>query len=571
MAYRALYRQYRPHSFAEVVGQEHITTILKNQIREGQISHAYLFCGSRGTGKTSTARILARAVNCDKPSDGEPCGQCPRCVAAAGENGDIMEIDAASRTGVDDVREMIGQAQFAPFSLKYRVFIIDEVHMLSTSAFNALLKILEEPPAHVLFILATTEPQKLPATIISRCQRFDFRRHTMNNIIAYLRHILPQAGAEIELEGLQLIARAADGSMRDALSLADQCLAFCGSTVRARDVYDVLGSMEQGFLFDMADALIAADAAKALSGLDEVVRMGRDLSVFLSDLGAHFRRLLLAGTLGACAELLECTDDTMDRLQKQAKAVDMRLLLYMMEQILRTQTMTRYFPQPRALVETLLVRLCRPVDDSSLEGLEARLVRLETTPAAVMPAPAKAEPPVAARTERPAPVRDQQPAPVQASAPGEAFFTPSYDELPPLEAPDEPGEPIQQPAPAARQASPAASAPASAGRETSAPAETDAAALWQRMLAQVKKENVLVYSCVRGGRAVSLENGTLTVEFSKNDEGHMDVAKGATNFKIVQNTLAALLPDTGLRYQLERLSDAEQKLAGLFGDTLKID
>ena len=222
MSKRALYREYRPNDFSEVIGQDHITTILKNQVREQNFSHAYLFCGSRGTGKTSSAKILARAVNCTDPKNGEPCGKCEACRIAKEGTADIIEIDAASNNGVDNVRELIDQAQFAPLQLKYRVFIIDEVHMLSTAAFNALLKTLEEPPKHVIFILATTEPQKLPATIISRCQRFDFHRLTIAHIIARLQTVLKEIGASIEPDGLRLIARAANGGMRDALSLAER-------------------------------------------------------------------------------------------------------------------------------------------------------------------------------------------------------------------------------------------------------------------------------------------------------------------------------------------------------------
>ena len=320
MEYRALYRKYRPATFAEVVGQEHITTTLQNQIAAGHVAHAYLFCGTRGTGKTSTAKIFARAVNCLSPEHGEPCGRCETCrLSLDPGNPDIVEIDAASNNSVDDVRALIEKAHYAPLNLKVRVFIIDEAHMLTASAFNALLKTLEEPPAHILFILATTEPQKLPATIISRCQRFDFHRLSVRDIAATLRDVLARAGASIDEEGLLLIARTADGGMRDALSLADQCLAFCGNSVCARDVYDVLGSMEQGFLFDMAGALLGGDAARVLHMLDGIVRGGRDLTVFCQDLAAHLRALLLAGTCGRCEELLDCTADAMDRYLAQAK------------------------------------------------------------------------------------------------------------------------------------------------------------------------------------------------------------------------------------------------------------
>ena len=228
MSYHALYRQYRPSRFCEVVGQEHITDVLRNQIRTGRIAHAYLFSGSRGTGKTSTARILARAVNCLDPKDGEPCGKCAACLTDVSESIDIIEMDAASNSKVDEMRALLEKAEFAPIYLKTKVYIIDEAHMLSKSANNALLKTLEEPPAHVVFILATTEPQALPATILSRCQRFDFRRLSVHNLAANTRRVLRSAGAEIEDEALMCIARAADGGMRDCLSIADQCLSFCG-------------------------------------------------------------------------------------------------------------------------------------------------------------------------------------------------------------------------------------------------------------------------------------------------------------------------------------------------------
>lgn len=271
MSYHALYRQYRPSRFCEVVGQEHITDVLRNQIRTGRIAHAYLFSGSRGTGKTSTARILARAVNCLDPKDGEPCGKCAACLTDVSESIDIIEMDAASNSKVDEMRALLEKAEFAPIYLKTKVYIIDEAHMLSKSANNALLKTLEEPPAHVVFILATTEPQALPATILSRCQRFDFRRLSVHNLAANTRRVLHSAGAEIEDEALMCIARAADGGMRDCLSIADQCLSFCGDAdgteqklITQQDVLSVLGSMNADFLFDFADSVLHSDTAAVM-------------------------------------------------------------------------------------------------------------------------------------------------------------------------------------------------------------------------------------------------------------------------------------------------------------------
>ena len=375
MGKRALYREYRPITFSEVIGQDHITMILKNQVREHNFSHAYLFCGSRGTGKTSSAKILSRAVNCLHNENGEPCGKCEACRIALEGTADIIEIDAASNNGVDNVRDLIDQSQFAPLQLKYRVFIIDEVHMLSTAAFNALLKTLEEPPAHVMFILATTEPQKLPATIISRCQRFDFHRLTIAHIISRLDTVLRNVGAEIEPDGLCLIARAADGGMRDALSLADQCLSFCGNHVTKQDVLDTLGSVGQETLMEMAKAVFQQDAAKCLAVLNNVIREGRDIAVFTSDLNSFFRSLLLAKTCGNCSDILDVTEDQMDQLLKIAEKVSESQILYALEKLIEAQTNLRYFSAPRILIEAALVRVCHPVDESTYESLETRISR----------------------------------------------------------------------------------------------------------------------------------------------------------------------------------------------------
>ena len=456
MAYRALYRQYSPASFAEVIGQEHITTTLKNQVASDRPAHAYLFCGTRGTGKTTSARILARAVNCLSPEDGEPCGKCEACLITASEGAyDITEIDAASNNSVNDVRDLIENAQYAPLKLRRRVFIIDEVHMLSGPAFNALLKTLEEPPEHILFILATTEPQKLPATIISRCQRFDFHRLSIADIKQTLKSVLKKAGAVIEDGGLSLIARAAQGGMRDALSLADQCLAFCGDNVTTQNVYDVLGSMEDAFLFDMSNALLSSNAPESLRKLDSIMQSGRDLSVFAADLAAHFRALLLAKTCGRCEDLLDCTEDEMTRYLEQAKGTSEARLMLAVDRLIAAQNDMRYLPSPRALLESALIHICRPEDSVSIANLESRLDRLEAQlkdgiPAqkqqvAAQPAP-KAEPKPAKQEQKQdeAPWIDLTPPP-EDWQPGEAF-------TPPAQKP--------APKPAAKPTATAASAPA---------------------------------------------------------------------------------------------------------------
>ena len=550
LARRALYREYRPETFSEVIGQDHITTILKNQVREGKLSHAYLFCGSRGTGKTTSAKILSRAVNCLDPKDGEPCGTCAACQLIKAGSADVIEIDAASNNSVDNVRSLIEQAQFAPLELKYRVFIIDEVHMLSNAAFNALLKTLEEPPKHVLFILATTEPQKLPATIISRCQRFDFHRLTIAHIVTNLTSVLEKAGASIEPNGLRLIARAADGGMRDALSLADQCLSFAGNKVTEQDVLDALGSVSAATLEDTAKALLSGNAKDAVRALDDVVRSGRDLGVFLGDLTKHFRALLLAKTCGDCKDLLDCTDDQMARYLKVAKDADESRILYATEQILGVQGKLKLFPAPRIPIETVLLRICRPVDDASFAALEARVALLET---------------------RPVPVRAAEPEPVPEPEPAPPWEEPT-DAVRPVQQPASEPVPEPKPEPAPEPKPEPAPVPKT---ETTVPvpaADSEAATVWEAAKKKVMELNPMVFFYVKDTRGASLENGVLTVEFPATQESSMSGMRAARNLKIANDAIAAVRPGTELNFRLAKLMDEnEEKLKELFGSSLTIN
>ena len=380
MAYQALYRKYRPRTFDDVIGQEHITTVLKNQILSGHVAHAYLFCGTRGTGKTSTAKILARAVNCISSTDGNPCEKCGNCIIGDNESIDIVELDAASNNGVADVRMLMDKASFLPLRLRTKVYIIDEAHMLSTPAFNALLKTLEEPPQHVMFILATTEPQKLPATIISHCQRFDFKRISAFDIVKRLKIVLKDAESHISDDGLLAIARAADGSMRDALSLSDQCISFCGRDVSTEMVYSVLGSADTGCIFSIADAVIDSDTQKAMRQLNEIVLSGRDLSVFVHDLASHMRALLMAKLCGNCCDMLDCTEEVMKSYIAQSQRCTVERLVRVIELLLKTQSDMRWLTLPRVLIENTLVIACLPEECSDIlslldrvSGLEARI------------------------------------------------------------------------------------------------------------------------------------------------------------------------------------------------------
>lgn len=579
MSKRALYREYRPTVFSEVIGQDHITTILKNQVREQNFSHAYLFCGSRGTGKTSSAKILARAVNCLSPKNGEPCGACEACRIAKEGTADIIEIDAASNNGVDNVRELIDQAQFAPLQLRYRVFIIDEVHMLSAAAFNALLKTLEEPPAHVLFILATTEPQKLPATIISRCQRFDFHRLSIAHIIARLKTVLDHVGASIEPDGLRLIARAADGGMRDALSLADQCLSFCGNKVTKQDVLDTLGSVGQETLFAMSDAIFSGNPAACLSILHDVVQGGRDLTVFTGDLNAHLRSLLLAKTCGDCADLLDVTEDQMARLQKQASSVSETQILYAMEKLLAAQSNLKYFTAPRILLEATLVRASHPVDEHSVEALEARLAILEQND--VRQAPAASPAPTAAPAQTAAAVQTVPKEEAKPATEDDYMPEPPPEEIPPWE-----DEAPKKPEPASKETSarewkeapthePAKPEPERQSQPVSSPAASapsgDAAELWNRTVARIRQVNPMVYFLAKEGRGVALKGDALTVEFPTAAESKMSMCSAAINMNVIAACLQEMRPNATVLFRSEELSEKEQKLKELFGSALTIE
>ncbi|HMM32282.1 MAG TPA: DNA polymerase III subunit gamma/tau [Clostridia bacterium] len=551
MAYEALYRRYRPQTFEGIVGQEHITTILKNQVRAGRPAHAYLFIGSRGTGKTSTARILARAVNCLNPQDGEPCGVCEACLAMGEGNVDIVEMDAATNSSVDDARSLIEKARFMPMQLKKKVYIIDEVHGLSGAAFNALLKTLEEPPAHVLFILATTEPQKIPATIISRCQRMDFHRLNIAAMTGCIKGILKQAGVTIEDEGIAAIARTAEGGMRDALSLADQCISFCGEHVTTADVYNILGSMEADFLFETADALITGNAAEALKLLDKVVGDGRDLGVFLRDLTGHFRALLLTKLCGSCADLLDCTDDAMRRYLAQAARCSELRLLRAQETLLKAQSSARMLDMPRVLFEGALVRIARP--EEAEKDFEALMVRVEMLEQKLAAVPESA-----------------------AFVPREAKETPRHeaqkneDDLPPWEAPAA-QKPKERPAP--QQAREAEEQVQKSAPKVQAPAAGSGAwtaeTLWKALLEKLYEQDRMLQIIAMSGKAYRLTGGTLTVRFES--EPKLKAVQKPQNTTLITSLLQSLVPDgVFVAVPWEKGGELKEQVMSLFGMNVEV-
>lgn len=375
--YRALYRKWRPQSFKDVYGQRHITDTLMHEVETGRFSHAYLFTGSRGTGKTTCAKILSKAVNCLNPVNGNPCNECAVCRGIDdGSILDVTEIDAASNNGVDNIRDLREEANFTPAAAKYRVYIIDEVHMLSQGAFNALLKTLEEPPEHVLFILATTEVQKLPATILSRCQRFDFRRIPAEDICARLKEVAANEGISLHDDAALLIARVADGALRDALSILDQC-AGGTSEITVSTVSSCAGLLGRDYLFEISDAVNSKNAAAALEVIDKLHSTSCDMERLLSELVNHFRSIMLTKTLKNPEALIVCTPEELLKYKSLAENMTNGSLLYIMETLCKESASLKYSAHQRAQVETVLVRLCNPELSTDNSAVVARISELE--------------------------------------------------------------------------------------------------------------------------------------------------------------------------------------------------
>ena len=376
MSYKALYRKWRPEFFRDVVGQEVIVRTLKAQIASGHIAHAYLFTGPRGTGKTSLAKIFARAINCPQPEDGDACGKCELCAALRGEAMDIIEMDAASNNGVDEIRALRENIVFPPAVGRYKVYIIDEVHMLSQGAFNALLKTLEEPPEPAVFILATTEVHKLPATILSRCQRFNFKSISVADISEYLKKVLQASGASFEAQAVDLIARSAEGGMRDALSIADMCLSYCGNQVSYEDVVNILGTADRDFMFKCAEALINSDAKSALDACAELIDSGGDIGVFMRDIMSHLTDVLTAKLAGREA-LAALPDDIAARLCEQGQRADADRLMRAVELLSQAESELKQHSRPRVILSSVMARICTPRLEDDAQALRDRIATLE--------------------------------------------------------------------------------------------------------------------------------------------------------------------------------------------------
>jgi DNA polymerase-3 subunit gamma/tau len=532
-SYQVIARKYRPQRFADVVGQEHVTTTLANAIRAGRIAHAYLFCGPRGTGKTTLARIFAKCLNCTGGPSPEFDENDSRVrEITEGRSLDVLEIDGASNNGVEQVRELRDTVRFAPANGTYKIYIIDEVHMLTVAAFNALLKTLEEPPAHVKFLFATTDPEKVLPTILSRCQRFDLRRIPSALIVQQLGRIATAEGVEIDDGALDAIARGAEGGMRDAQSTLDQLISFCGTRIVEADVLSMFGLAARSQLRNLAAAILAADPAAVLRDLDAFARGGKDLGRLLGDLLSHFRNLLLLAVSKGDRTLLEVGDDEFRTLTEQVQGLDADILTRILDVLSTAEGRIRDAGSKRIFLEVTLLKAIHARESIPIDTVLKQLIAMrdglppEPLPvAAARPAPATPPPPAApapARIPAPAPVPAPAPAPIPVRpapaapaptptpAPAPVAFTPPP---PPPPAPEPPPVRAAVPPPAPPSPAPAPASPTPA----SSSMPTDAHAVWEQLLAALTPDDIMLRSALPRCSPVSLIRGTLRIRHPEND------------------------------------------------------
>ncbi len=558
----SLYRRHRPRNFADVVGQQHVVRTLTNAVTQGNVHHAYLFVGSRGTGKTSMAKILAACLNCEQGPTAEPCGVCESCLAIqqAGSM-DVIEMDGASHNSVDDIRELRESVAYAPVSGRSKVYIIDEAQMLTPQAWNAFLKTLEEPPPNTIFVLATTEPQKILDTVIDRCHRFDFARPTVEQLTVVLQRVAQSEQIEISADALALIARHATGSFRDALGTLEQLVTYTGSSIAVEDVLAVLGVADDDLLFGALDAVAAHDARAALEVAARLAQTGRDLQIAARDLEVHARELLVVGTLGEVPGELRVTPDRDARLAEQAERVEEADAVRLLDLLGAAMRAIRDGGDPRTQLELALLKAATPEVDASTKALLARIGRLEQAQGgAAAAAPAVAAAPVVAAAPEPPPPAVA--APVVAAAPPE-----------PPPAPPEPAAAAAAPEPVAVAATQQAAAAAVAAAPEPEPAPAPSAALqveigqvieiWAALLETIATEQAMVSAALQRAQPVEIRGGALIVAFGQNDSfNRRMVADNAEARAAVADALEALLGrPIRIDYELRDLGGVEEAVA----------
>ncbi|MBZ4687607.1 MAG: polymerase subunit gamma and tau [Clostridiales bacterium] len=496
MSYKALYRLWRPQAFGEIIGQKHITKTLKNALENNKIAHAYLLSGPRGTGKTSTAKIIAKTINCRSPESGEACNKCSNCTLInSGNSMDVIEIDGASNRGIDEIRELRDKINLAPAEGKYKVYIIDEVHMLTGEAFNALLKTLEEPPGHVIFIMATTEPHKIPATVLSRCQRFDFKRLSNEEMVSRMEEICNNQNVQYESDALYTIARFAGGGMRDALSILDQCLSYCSDSLKLEDVQQVIGIVDYTFLKDVLVAIIEKDIKKVLIKIGELVSSGKDINQFTLQLLDYMRNLLLLKICGS-SELLQVPQGEIETLQKQADKLSQSQITDMIDILVSAQKEMKWSSDSRLLLETALVKATRSTENN-IDSLLKRISYLEKI------------------------IKDEN-----------ITVEEGNNRHVKEEAKNE--------------------------EEVSVVLETDKLSIeavksrWEEFMATVKKNKITTYAFLVEAQPVDLQNGSLILEFKESHAFHMDKLQQKENKEIVVTTFKEVFGENiDLKIQME--------------------
>lgn len=514
MPYTVFALKWRPKNFDEIVGQDHITTQLKSAIEKDRLAHAYLFAGPRGVGKTSTARILAKALNCQNGPTAHPCGTCPSCVEIAkGSSLDVLEIDGASNRGIDEIRTLRENVKFAPAQGRFKVYIIDEVHQITTDGFNALLKTLEEPPEFVKFIFATTHAHKVPPTILSRCQRLDFRRISVMEIIEQLEKIVAAEKLKVDRDVLVAIARSSDGALRDAESVLDQLIAFAKDRVSHDDVISMLGLVEQAALFAFTDRIIAHDAKGALELLNEVINQGKDMTILLSNLIEHFRNLMVAKVAKADSELIDLPQNICEKLMEQAAALSMEQIFSAFTVLMQAQDMSKRLDSMRIPLEISLVRLCQP-KQAVAAAKPISAATHNSLPSLARPAPQQAKP------VAPAPTR-----PVQ------------YKSAPPRPGTDVVREKPQEPRASVRMMT------MDAVQTISLEAVKEG---WQRMIEDVSRIKISVASYLNEGAPCDLNGNELTIVFPRNCSLHKETLEEKINRNLIEKKLAELF-HTGLK------------------------